>query len=123
MTLRITDDRVDTLDDEAAADVTLTATVDDLAAALDPDQAARLVDQGRLTVDGRRQHVRQLAAPSSPPSRPGPRLGGFELVARRRRGRGVVGAARLAHGHDVLHAHARIDSWSARSERPSSVSS
>ena len=62
VTLRITGDRVNTLDDEAAADVTLTATVEDLAAALDPDRAARLVDQGRLTVEGRRRHVRQLAS-------------------------------------------------------------
>ena len=67
VTLRITGAGVDTLDDEAAADVTLEATVEDLAVALDPDEAARLVDQGRLTVEGRRHHVRQLA-PSLPPA-------------------------------------------------------
>ena len=60
--LRITDEAVETVDADAAADVTLTATVEDLAAALDPDEAARLVDEGRLTVEGRRQHVRQLAS-------------------------------------------------------------
>ena len=71
VTLRITGAGVDTLDDDTAADVTLEATVEDLAVALDPEQAARLVDQGRLTVEGRRHHVRQLAtlfAPGPPDS-------------------------------------------------------
>ena len=61
-TLRITDDRVDALDPDAPADVTLTGAVEDLVVALDPAQAARLVADGRVTVDGSRAAVRQVAA-------------------------------------------------------------
>ena len=88
VTLRITDEAVDTVDEDAAADVTLTATVEDLAAALDPDEAARLVDAGPAHRRGSpaARPAARLALRPRPPRR-GPRLGGcsggLELVARR----------------------------------------
>ena len=60
-TLHITDDRVDLVDPDEPAAVTLTGAVDDLLAALDPARAADLVADGRVAVEGDRDAVRQVA--------------------------------------------------------------
>ena len=62
VTLHITDHDVATVGPEAPVDVTLTGAVEDLVAAVDPAQAARLVAAGRVTVEGRPAKTRALAA-------------------------------------------------------------
>jgi DNA-binding HxlR family transcriptional regulator len=59
--LHITEGSVDTVDESTPADVTLTASVEDLAAAVDPARAGQLAAEGRLAVDGSPAHVRQLS--------------------------------------------------------------
>jgi DNA-binding HxlR family transcriptional regulator len=61
ITLHVTEGSVETVDGATPADVTLTATVEDLAVAVDPDRAAQLVADGRLAVEGDPAQVRQLA--------------------------------------------------------------
>jgi DNA-binding HxlR family transcriptional regulator len=58
--LHITEGSVETVDESTPADVTLTATVEDLAAAVDPARAEQLAADGRLAVDGSPEHLRQL---------------------------------------------------------------
>jgi DNA-binding HxlR family transcriptional regulator len=60
--LRIDDDSVEALEPTTPADVTLTGPVEALAAALDPRQAAALVADGTVAVEGSRAKVRQLAS-------------------------------------------------------------
>ncbi len=65
--LHITEEGVETVDGSAPADVTLTATVEDLAAAVDPARAEQLAAEGRLAVDGDPAHLRHLATLFAPP--------------------------------------------------------
>ena len=60
-TVRITEDRVERVDPDTPAHLTLTGPVDALAAALDPTQVSGLLAGGRLTIEGSRNRVRQLA--------------------------------------------------------------
>jgi len=51
---------VDTVDDEAPADVTLTGAAEALAAAMDPGRVGELVASGALTIEGDPRAVRRL---------------------------------------------------------------
>lgn len=59
--LHVTDADVETLDGTTPADVTFSATVEDLAAALDPARAEQLAAEGRLGVEGDPAQVRRVA--------------------------------------------------------------
>jgi hypothetical protein len=59
--LHITDRHAEGVDPSTPADVTLTATVEDLAAALAPDRARRLVAEQRLRAEGPPAQLRRLA--------------------------------------------------------------
>jgi DNA-binding HxlR family transcriptional regulator len=59
-TVRIGPDAVDTIDDDAPADVTLTGAAEALAAAMDPGRVGELVAAGALTIEGEPRAVRRL---------------------------------------------------------------
>ncbi|OBF27471.1 helix-turn-helix domain-containing protein [Mycobacterium sp. ACS4331] len=60
-TLHIGEHRIDDLDDDAPADVTLTGDAETLMAAMDPVRAVQLQAQGALSVDGEPAALRQLS--------------------------------------------------------------
>lgn len=66
-TMRIGRDRLDPVDEDTAADVTLRGEVDVLAAALDPQQVPALLSDGQLQIDGDPRAVRRLAKVFAPP--------------------------------------------------------
>ncbi|WP_116997393.1 winged helix-turn-helix transcriptional regulator [Desertimonas flava] len=59
--LHITEDAVTVSDADAPPHVTLTGSLEAIAAALDPQAAAELVASGQLTVEGAPRRVRQLS--------------------------------------------------------------
>jgi DNA-binding HxlR family transcriptional regulator len=59
-TVHIGRDAVDTVDDDAPADVTLTGAAETLAAAMDPGRVGELVGAGALTIEGDPRAVRRL---------------------------------------------------------------
>lgn len=65
--VEINEHTVESLDDEADVDVTLTGAAEVLAAAMDPVQVENLVAAGRLTIDGDARAVRRLAKAFAPP--------------------------------------------------------